>query len=478
MSTTDEWLGDRDTTFHTKGAPGSIDGRRFYTLYNQKTGHTDIKEATWGGNVTDRYIGYYDKDGKFHWGGRSNDQNEVDFFKSKAGTKQALEASKNSSKRDLKVNQNKTEAEATAATNEIKNPNTATDTATDADVGTQNTAQIKEVNPGTKKDFGKGLTYPSTLDPKRQDTILFSMLEYSPKALTSSGGMLGSGNRADRKSIGSVILPIPNGIKDADKVEWGSDSMNAGELALAAIAFSVIAKGEANDELKKIQAGIRGVSGGDAKNAIASHFTGAAVGKDKGKFMSRATGQIMNPNMELLFTGPSLRDFSFTFLLAPRDHQEAMDVMRIIRFFKQGMLPIRSKSNLFLKAPHTFQLTYKTKDSNHPYLNSFKECALRSCDVNYTPENSYSTYTDSVMTAYSISLAFSELEPIYNDDYGKTTDFPASLLFESEQSSKTPGTTDYNPDSGHAPGYGPKDDEGTSTITGKPIDTSKGGSFI
>jgi len=229
---------------------------------------------------------------------------------------------------------------------------------------------------------------------------------------------LGSGNRADRKSIGSVILPIPNGIKDADKVEWGGDSMNAGELALAAIAFSVIAEGEANDELKNIQAGIRGVSGGDTKNAIASHFTGAAVGKDKGKFMSRATGQVMNPNMELLFTGPSLRDFSFTFLLAPRDHKEAMTVMKIIRFFKQGMLSIRSKSHLFLKAPNTFQLKYQNKGEIHPYLNSFKECALKSCDVNYTPENSYSTYTDGVMTAYSMTLAFGELEPIYNDDYG------------------------------------------------------------
>jgi hypothetical protein len=83
------------------------------------------------------------------------------------------------------------------------------------------------------------------------------------------------------------------------------------------------------------------------------------------------------------------------------------------------MLPIRSKSNLFLKAPHTFQLKYNYKgEKEHPYLNSFKECALKSCDVNYTPENSYSTYEDGVMTAYSLTLAFSELEPIYNDDYG------------------------------------------------------------
>jgi len=296
----------------------------------------------------------------------------------------------------------------------------ATDLVDHTATGTQDTAQELEVNPGTKKDFGKGLKYPSTLDPKRQDTILFSMLEYSPKELTAGGGLLGSGDRKDRKSIGSVILPIPNGIKDSDKVEWGADSMDAATMALAAVAYEVIndGTGAAKDELNKVIGGMKGIGGGNIKEAFAGKFAGAAVGKDKGKFMSRATGQVMNPNMELLFNGPSLRDFSFTFLLAPRDHKEAMVVMKIIRFFKQGMLPIRSKSNLFLKAPNTFQLTYQNKGENHPYLNSFKECALKTCDVNYTPENSYSTYTDGVMTAYSMTLSFGELEPIYNDDYG------------------------------------------------------------
>ena len=33
------------------------------------------------------------------------------------------------------------------------------------------------------------------------------------------------------------------------------------------------------------------------------------------------------------------------------------------------------------------------------------------------PENSYMTYEDSSMVAYSVNLAFQELEPIFNDDY-------------------------------------------------------------
>ena len=46
-------------------------------------------------------------------------------------------------------------------------------TSLDEDLGTQDSAQISETNPGTRKDFGKDLTYPSTLDLKSQDTICY-----------------------------------------------------------------------------------------------------------------------------------------------------------------------------------------------------------------------------------------------------------------------------------------------------------------
>ena len=87
------------------------------------------------------------------------------------------------------------------------------------------------------------------------------------------------------------------------------------------------------------------------------------------------------------------------------------------------MSPIRSKSRLFLRSPHTFRLAYKhraaTKDKgkDHPFLNKFKECALNGFGVNYTPSGQYSTYEDGVMTSYQVTMGFQELEPVYNDDY-------------------------------------------------------------
>jgi len=219
--------------------------------------------------------------------------------------------------------------------------------------------------------------------------------------------------------------------------------MNSAELAAAKVAMETIERGGSGfkDEINKILHAPKGADGNNIRDALKNLFTAGAIGKGFKDMMARSAGKIMNPNMELLFNNPILRPFEFTFLLAPRTSAESKAIAKIIRFFKQGMAAKRTPSNLFLKSPNTFQLTYKhrgSKGSDHPYLNKFKECALKSCNINYTPNQSYSTYTDGAMTSYTMSLSFMELTPIYEDDYeeGATEEslnsgesFPAAIGF-------------------------------------------------
>ena len=86
------------------------------------------------------------------------------------------------------------------------------------------------------------------------------------------------------------------------------------------------------------------------------------------------------------------------------------------------MAVIRSESKLFLKTPHTYKLQYKHRGTDHPFLNKFKECALMNMSVNYTPDGNYATYEDGVMTAYEMRLSFTEIEPIFNDEYDDDND--------------------------------------------------------
>ena len=83
------------------------------------------------------------------------------------------------------------------------------------------------------------------------------------------------------------------------------------------------------------------------------------------------------------------------------------------------MSPIRTEGNLFLLAPHTFQVhfVHAPSEAEHPFIGKMKECALKTFSTDYTPENNYSTLKDGFMASYSITMEFQELEPVYNDDY-------------------------------------------------------------
>jgi hypothetical protein len=82
------------------------------------------------------------------------------------------------------------------------------------------------------------------------------------------------------------------------------------------------------------------------------------------------------------------------------------------------MLPQRSKSSLFLKAPNTYKLQFQSPHGakTHRFLPKIKECALLDFSVNYTPDGNYMTYDNSSMVSYEISFSFKELEPVYNDN--------------------------------------------------------------
>ena len=275
---------------------------------------------------------------------------------------------------------------------------------------------------GTRTKFPT-LIHPADLGASKQDVIRFDMHEYVPGELSQAGPGLGfnSGTNNLGPSIGSVTLPIPSGITDQNKADWGSNSMTALDIAKASVAKEAIFEGlqeGANEFLEYIDK-VKDNSGAVA-SAVGTALAAAAAGVDGEALLARTTGMVMNPNMELLFKGPTLRPFSFKFKLSPRGQTEADTIIKIIRFFKQGSAPIRSQSNLFLKSPHIFRITYihrGEKGELHKKLNAFKTCALQGFGVNYTPTGNYATYQDGTMVAYDINMSFTEITPIFNDDY-------------------------------------------------------------
>mgnify|MGYP001330203370 CR=1 FL=1 len=407
----------------------------YFTLINKTTGEVELYNEEFG---EDKRVGTLGDDGKWEyngnwWGGANNNDRAFAEKILKDGTLKD-QASKVVQKQLFDEGQ--TAEEAQKKTNDLINKNQGID-------GGKPSVTVKKaqdvINGGAgkaadgtrdKATFGAYI-FPTSLREGGggQDFLKFDMMKYQPKDFSKETFAFKDRSiDVNKKSIGTVILPIPGGIQDGQAVTWGGQTMSPLDMALANVALEGVTEGPgaavsaAGNQAKKIAAGFEG-----NKKALAAVIAGMAAGGQQ--LLTRTTGAIANPNMELLFGGPSLRTFSFQFLLAPRDQDEAMTVIKIIRFFKQGMAPIRTKSRLFMKSPHTFKLSYRNSNGDeHKFLNKFKECGLQSLSVDYAPNGQYSTYEDGVMTAYQMTMTYSELNPIYNDDYGNE-EFPAEIGF-------------------------------------------------
>ena len=307
------------------------------------------------------------------------------------------------------------------ATNKTS-PNISWASIADSNLNWETTTRNTDANSRSTDRGGKFIgRYPLNKDRKKYDYLQVTAKKYKPSSFGGVEGMTQDAEDRKMASVGSVYLPMQPGLAESSNVNWGGETLNALDAALANISGSAV-KG-ASEGLSQATKGLAGASkdamktlfgpGGIGKEEVAAYFAGEATGKN---VFTRTTGKVMNPNLELLFSGPALRTFNYNYQFTPREKREAREIRSIIKFFKKNMAPIR-KGKLFLESPNVFKLKYIFKNGQqHPFLNKIKICALTSFNVQYTPDGSYMTYDDGSMTSYSASMTFQELNPIFEDE--------------------------------------------------------------
>ena len=363
-------------------------------------------------------------------------------------------------------------------------PNGMTDWSQAEVIGPNQTTEQKEekddkpfFKPIRTKPFGKYSTrrqggvlrYPMELMTQETDYLQIDIQKYIPlKNYLSTPGagqryVTGNNfsNRAGRRTTpnlttkplindGTILLPIPSDLKDVNAVKYDTDTLNGLQAVGAQLAEGGIEgvqkligtffskdgaserqkildqlKAEGSTALANTIAGIGGMEAVDnfANKRFASQILGLFGGNVTASgLLARGNGEIINPNMELLFGGPTLRNFRFQFKMTPRNEKEAQQVKLIIRAFKRNMAPMAqggtvSSGSFFLKTPNVFNLRYRTGNRNHPFLNRFKQCFLSDMSVSYTGEGIYTTYEDGTPVSMILDLSFKETQPIYDVDY-------------------------------------------------------------
>ena len=279
-----------------------------------------------------------------------------------------------------------------------------------------------------KDDKGK----VSTAELKGRGNTVYGVKTSGLKKIAESTGS--RSNRASlKKPIYQMVLPIPQQISDISAIDWTDGKMNPLEAYGLAATSTIIQKGgtgaidagkAAVDFLNQVGGDLRTASGNaNIKDALIAAISGQAIGALGGnvsgnQIISRATGQVLNPNLELLFNGVNLRVFPFTFEFFPRNRREAIEVRDIIKALKYSMLPSKNGSEgVFISAPYIFQLEYMKGNKKHPFLNHFLPMALTNMSLSYTGSNTYSTFYDGSPTHIKMDLVFKELNPIYKEDH-------------------------------------------------------------
>ena len=165
-------------------------------------------------------------------------------------------------------------------------------------------------------------------------------------------------------------------------------------------------------------------------------------------------GIVMNPNTELLYDSPELREIGMSWKLIPKNLKEARVVKSIVNAFRDASLPsygdkdnpmpdwgrsegwggkglrngyndpdksdtyVLSGEN-FIHVPWLCKFTFMNGNETHYHVAQFKPCAISKVSVNYTPDGMYSTYTDGSPVATELSLNFIESKLIFKGEVDK-----------------------------------------------------------
>lgn len=265
------------------------------------------------------------------------------------------------------------------------------------------------------------LRYPIGDQEKFQNIIKFTALSRQPK--NSKADKFVSAPEFAASTLGAVSLYMPAGLQvndnlSYDNVDTGIGGMLVGQYQNAA-STSQFLKQVANESP---QLADRFIS---QKLAEASQNKGIVGGAAGQVLINR--GEVVNPHTQMLFRSPALRQFNFNFKLIPRSRAEAMEIIKIVQFFRLAAYPSLGPgavnpgakgpqlSMATYSFPDVFEIKYLSNNKVNGNLIKFGRAYLTSINVNYNA-TSPTFYEDGMPSEIDLSLTFQETKALSRED--------------------------------------------------------------
>ena len=248
---------------------------------------------------------------------------------------------------------------------------------------------------------------------------------------------LSSGNfvRTIRRTTDTIALYMPDTLSFTNNQQYSSAEFGNSGLALlgaAAAGYSSIIQGPNSVESKA--------------KLISKNLTPFVVSRALQGFgnaglavFAAASGTVVNPQLELIYSSPSFREFRFEFMLYPRSTKEAQQVQNILNRLRFHQAPeilgqgsAGGLGGFFLVPPSEFDIKFYYNGRINPNIPKISTCVLTSIDTDYAP-NGWSAYEvpsdvgnpslgkTGMPVGIRLSLTFQETEIMTKDNFKDPT---------------------------------------------------------
>ena len=212
--------------------------------------------------------------------------------------------------------------------------------------------------------------------------------------------------RARVQSVGSIMLYMPQSIREDEKSTWSDVGLGSIVGAGSNIADDLIAGGGLDTFKEKMESALHGGQVPIGTAAWGAQKLASRIGlSNVNSVLLKKANLALNPYLEVFFKGIDLRRFTFTFKFAPRNQKEAREVRDIIMAFKYFSAPTYTSENLktTFRHPLVFDINY----SNESKLHKFKTCALQGISIDHSASGTNSTFYDGMPVETDMTLSLS-----------------------------------------------------------------------
>jgi hypothetical protein len=231
--------------------------------------------------------------------------------------------------------------------------------------------------------------------------------------------------RTVRRITDTVVLYMPDNLKFSYQQKYNTAKLGGTMGAAGLAAGASIADGvKSNDPDASANLGKNlSYMFMNLNRSVADGLLGQGAGN---AIFAAGAGMVQNPMMEMIYSNPEFRTFTFDFVFYPRSEGEASQVQKIIDRLRFHQAPelLTASGGFFLVPPSEFDISFYYNGKENPNIPKISTCVLKSIDTDYAP-GGFAAYEVPGQTAQKggtgmpvaikMSLTFEETEMIYKN---------------------------------------------------------------